>query len=128
MKYRREDPVETWEGMLKYVPPSFSQQLLDKQNRLTHENKLASDYIAKFDEYLNRCGAIELESPNRPYLGLGQALGMITAESSSLEASRFQSRLIRQSPIQMSLEDPTSTKTDFRDSSKSTTSSKLSYN
>jgi len=75
--------------MLKYVPSSFSQQLLDKWNRLTQGNKSTTDYIAKFAEYLNRCGAIELESPNRPYLGLGQALGMITAESSSLEASRF---------------------------------------
>jgi len=53
---------------LKYVSPSFSQQLLDKLNRLTQENKSATDYIAKFDEYLNRCGAIELESSNRPYL------------------------------------------------------------
>jgi len=37
MGYRREDPVETWEGMkekliLKYILPSFSQQLLDKWN------------------------------------------------------------------------------------------------
>jgi len=48
--------------MLKYVPPSFSQQLLDKWNRWTQGNKSATDYIAKFDEYLNQCGAIELES------------------------------------------------------------------
>jgi len=48
--------------MLKYVPPSFSQQLLDKWNMLTKENKSASDYIVKFDEYLNCCGAIEFES------------------------------------------------------------------
>ena len=80
MRYRREDPVETWEGMkeklmLKYVPPSFSQQLLDKWNRLTQGNKSATDYIAKFDEYLNRCEAIELESPE--YLGLGPVLGML---------------------------------------------------
>jgi len=25
----------------------------------------ATDYIPKFDEYLNRCGAIELESPEQ---------------------------------------------------------------
>jgi len=70
MRYRREDPVDTWESMkeklmLKYVPPSFSQQLLDKWNRWTQGNKSATDYIAKFDEYLNRCGAIELESPEQ---------------------------------------------------------------
>jgi len=54
-KYERE-------VMLKYVPPSFSQQLLDKWNRLTQGNKSATYYIAKFDEYLNRYRAIELES------------------------------------------------------------------
>ena len=94
MRYRREDPVETWEGMkeklwLKYVPPSFSKQLLDKWNRLTHENKSTTDYIAKFNEYLNRSSPSSLSLPNKPYLGLGPALGMITAESSSLEASRL---------------------------------------
>jgi len=59
MGYRREDPVETWESMkeklmLKYVLPSFSQQLLDKWNRLTQENKSATEYIVKYDEYLNQ--------------------------------------------------------------------------
>ena len=44
MRYRREDPVETWKGMkeklmLKYISPSFSQQLLDKWNRWTQGNK-----------------------------------------------------------------------------------------
>jgi len=29
---------------------------------LTQENKSAIDYITKFDEYLNWCGAIEFES------------------------------------------------------------------
>ena len=48
---------------LKYIMLSFSHQLLDKWNRLTQENKSATGYIAKFDEYLNRCGAIEFESP-----------------------------------------------------------------
>ena len=59
--------METWEGMkenlmLKCVPSSFSQQLLNKQNRLNQGNKSVSNYIAKFDEYLNKCGAIEYES------------------------------------------------------------------
>ena len=52
-------------------------------------DKSATDYIAKFKEYLNRCRAIKLESLEQTYLGLGPALGMITAESSSLEASRL---------------------------------------
>jgi len=68
MRYKRDDLVDTWDGMkeklmLKYDPPSFSQQLLDKWNRLTQENKLDIEYIAKFDEYLNQCGAIKFESP-----------------------------------------------------------------
>ena len=70
MRYRREDPMKTWEVMkekfwLKYVPLSFSQQLLDKQNRLTQENKSATDYIAKIDEYLNQYGTVEFESPEQ---------------------------------------------------------------
>ena len=70
MRYKREDPVETWKGikeklMLKYVSPSFSQQLLDEWNRWTQGNKSATDYVAKFDEYLNRCEAIELELPEQ---------------------------------------------------------------
>ena len=32
---------------------------------LTQENKLATDYIKKFDEYLNWCSAIELKSPEQ---------------------------------------------------------------
>ena len=51
--------------ILKYISPSFSQQLLDKWNRLTQANKSATDYITKFDEYLNRCGATEFESPKQ---------------------------------------------------------------
>jgi len=43
-----DDLVETWEGMkeklrLKYIPPFFCQQLLDKWNRLTQGNKLVTD-------------------------------------------------------------------------------------
>jgi len=89
MRYKKDEPVETWEGMkekfrLKYVPPSLRQQLLDKWNKLTQGNKSAIDYIAKFDEYLNPCSAIasSLSLPNKPYLGVGQVLGMTTAESS----------------------------------------------
>jgi len=46
---------------LKYVPPSFSQQLLDKWNRLIQENKSATNKFAKFDEYLNWCSTPVLD-------------------------------------------------------------------
>ena len=87
IRYKREHIVETWEVMkekhsLKYISPFFSQQVLDKWNGLTQENKLITNYIAKFDEYLNRCGAIEFESPEQIYLGLDQVLKTIDAESS----------------------------------------------
>ena len=70
MRYRRRDPIETWESMkeklmLKYISLFFSQHLLDKWNRLTQGNKSAIDYIAKFHEYLNRCGAVEFECPEQ---------------------------------------------------------------
>jgi len=50
---------------LRNISPSFSQQLLDKWNRLTQGNKSTIDYIAKLDEYLNWCDAVEFESPKR---------------------------------------------------------------
>ena len=56
IRYRRDDPVETWEGIkdkLKYISLSFSQQILDKWNKLTQGNNLATYYITKFDEYLD---------------------------------------------------------------------------
>jgi len=43
---------------------------LDKWNRATQENKSVTDYIAKFDKYLNWCGTIEFESPE-PKFGSG---------------------------------------------------------
>ena len=58
MRFRREESVETWDEMKeklrqKCIPPYFSQQFLDKWYRLTQRNKSATDYITKFDEYLN---------------------------------------------------------------------------
>ena len=32
---------------------------------MTQENKSATNYITKFDEYLNRCSAIQFESPKQ---------------------------------------------------------------
>jgi len=86
MQFRREELVESWDEMKeklrqKYIPPSFSQQLWDKWNMLTQGNMSATDYIIKFDVYLNRCSAIELKSPEQ-CLGSGQVLGTITAKSS----------------------------------------------
>ena len=69
----------------KYIPPFFGQQLVDKWNRLTQENKSVTNYIIKFDKYLNRFSAIELESLYIPYLGSDQVLGMSTTESSQLD-------------------------------------------
>jgi len=34
-------------------------------NGTTQKSKSTIDYIARFDEYLNRCGAIEFESPEQ---------------------------------------------------------------
>ena len=77
-RYEREVYVE--------VRSTIIQSAVTGQVKLIDSgNKSATNYIAKFDEYLNRCGAIELESPDIPYLGLGPVLRMITAESSSLE-------------------------------------------
>jgi len=48
---------------LKYIPSFFCQQLLDKWN--SKLNETSRPPIAKFDEYLNRCSAIELEPPKQ---------------------------------------------------------------
>jgi len=39
----------------KYVPPSFSDRLMDKWHQHNQGNKSAKEYIAKFDEFLIRC-------------------------------------------------------------------------
>jgi len=131
MRYRREDPVETWEGMkekltLKYVPLSFSQQLLDKWNRLTHGNKSATDYVAKFDEYLNRW-AIELESPGQTLSRFRSGLrddyrrGVIARGVTILEQA-YQ--------LVTDLDESRGSyfhRTDFRDNSKTATTSKPNF-
>ena len=82
MRYRRDDLVETWESMkkklrLKYIPPSFSQQFLNKWNMLTQGSK--SPPITSQCLMNTWIGAVpsSLSFPNKPYLGLGQVLGMI---------------------------------------------------
>ena len=60
---RDQEPVDTWRRMTdelkgKYVPPSFSACLMDKWHRYTQGNKLAQEYVEKFDEFLIRCNAI----------------------------------------------------------------------
>jgi len=49
---------------------------------LTQGDKSATDYITKFDENLNRCGAIEFESLEHTLSRFRSGLKMITAESS----------------------------------------------
>jgi len=49
---------------------------------LTEGNKSATNYIAKFDEYLKRCGALSLSLSNKPYPELGQVLGTIIVKAS----------------------------------------------
>ena len=95
-RFRRDDPVETWDDMndklrLKYLLPSFSQQLLDKWNMLTQGNKSATDYITKFDEYLNRCSAIELVFRTDPIYAQVRSQGqlLLGANNSRRQDSRL---------------------------------------
>jgi len=113
--------------ILKYISPSFSQQLLDKWNRLTQANKSATDYITKFDEYLNRCGATEFESPKQTlsrfrsgHRGRLPSRAHSSRHHDSKEACQLVTDLneSRGSYFHQS---------DFRDSSKTTTASKPSY-
>ena len=45
----------------KYVPPSVNAHLIDKWHRYTQGNKSAQEYVKKFDEFLIRCTAINIE-------------------------------------------------------------------
>ncbi|XP_073117835.1 uncharacterized protein [Elaeis guineensis] len=64
LNQRRQDPIETWDEMKeklreKYLPTSYQQRLLDQWQRFTQGNRLVIEYIARFDEYLMRCGVAE---------------------------------------------------------------------
>ena len=43
----------------KYLPISYQQRLLDQWQRLTQGNRLVTEYITRFDEYLIRYGVAE---------------------------------------------------------------------
>jgi len=45
----------------KYVPPSFSDCLMDKWHQYNQGNKSAKKYVAKFDEFLIRCSTFSKE-------------------------------------------------------------------
>ena len=113
---------------MKYIPPSFSQQLLKKWNRLTQENKSTTDYIAKFEEYLNRCGAIEFEFPEQTLSRFRYGLRddyrreVIAREIMNLEYAYQLATDLDES------RGPFFHRTNFRESSKTTTASKPSNN
>ena len=59
-------PIKTWDMMKeklkgKYVPPSFSDRLMDKWHQYTQGNKLEKEYVAKFDEFLIRYSTFSKE-------------------------------------------------------------------
>jgi len=49
---------------------------------LTQGNKSTTDYIANYDEYLNRCGVIEFEFPEHTLFRFRSGLKDATADSS----------------------------------------------
>ena len=96
-------------------------------NSLTQENKSATDYIAKFDEYLNWCGVVEFESSEQTLSRFRSGLkddyrreliarGIITLEQLYqlvIDLDESRGSYFRW--------------TDFRDNSKITTASKPSF-
>ena len=63
---RLQRPIKIWNMMTdelkgKYVPPSFSDRLMDKWHQYNQGNKLAKEYVAKFDEFLIRCNTCSKE-------------------------------------------------------------------
>ena len=95
---------------------------------LTQGNKSVTNYIAKFNEYLNQCDAIEFESPEQTLSRFRSGLKkdyckeLIAREITTLEQA-YQ--------LVTNLDDSRGSyfhRSDFRDSSKTTTASKPSYN
>ena len=61
-----QEPINTWHRMKdelreKYIPPSFSACLMDKWHQYTQGNKLAKEYVTKFDKFLSRCNTFNTE-------------------------------------------------------------------
>ena len=114
--------------MLKYVPQSFSQQLLDKWNKWTQENKSATDQIVKFNEYLNRYAVIELESPEQT---LSRFRSSLRDDYRRELIARDITTLKQAYQLVTDLDESRGSyihQTDFRDNSKTVTTSKPSFN
>jgi len=58
----------------KYVPPLFSDRLMDKWHQYNQNNKSAKEYIAKFDEFLIRCSTFNKEDKHKSFLDLESGL------------------------------------------------------
>ena len=54
----------------KYVPPSFSDCLMNKWHQYTQNNKSTKKYVAKFDEFLIICNTFSKEGKLKSFLGL----------------------------------------------------------
>ena len=66
-RYQGEIFIATWRDMKtrlreKYLPASYHQRLLDQWQRLSQGNKMVSEYIAKFDEFITRYNMDESET------------------------------------------------------------------
>ena len=75
-----QEPIDTWYRMKdelrgKYVPPSFSACLMYEWHQCTQRNKLAKEYMAKFD--LSSDGiplTVNTEGQAQMFLGLESPL------------------------------------------------------
>ena len=54
----------------KYVPPSFSDRLMDKWHQYNQGNKSVKEYVTKFDEFLIRCSTFSKEEQLKLFLSL----------------------------------------------------------
>jgi len=62
-----EHPISTWHDIKtqlkqKYLPPYYYLRLLDKSNQFSQGSKSAKEYVAKFDEFLILCSALETKA------------------------------------------------------------------